>query len=208
MENSKFDKINEFDEFDEYEPPKKIMKYENENDNINRYGNRCKTEIELVQFKIGYVTKKGDILLEKNNEDSKHSEHSEHSEDSEDNNILLSDSNNKPFKVYIMNFQTFEGGEAYLIANTNDTITNIDINKGYTINEIFNNFMKGNYFIGILHYYYKDNYKNGIITDITTFDDDSNDEIRLHYTKNKKYYGNVAWRSMNWDLFEDFVPKD
>jgi len=195
MNNSEIDKINEIDEFDEFEPPKKIMKYENRNYN----GNRWKTEIELFQFKIGYVTKKGDILLEKNSEDSKDSK------DSKDNDILLIDSNNKPFEVYIMNFQTFEGGEAYLIDIDNTTI--IDINKGYTINEIFNNFMKGNYFIGILHHYCKDNYKNGIITDITTFDDDSNDEIRLHYTKNKKYYGNVAWRSMNWDLFEEFVPK-
>ena len=189
MENSKMDK------YDEYEPPKKIMKYENdnENDNENKNSNIWKSEIELVQFKIGYVTKKGDILLEKN---------------SEYNDILLIDSNNKPSEVYILNFQTFEGGEAYLISNTSDNITNININKGYTICEIFNTFMKGDYLIGTLHYYYKNNYKNGIITDVSLFNDDSNSEIRLHYTKNKNYYGNVAWRTIKWDLFEEFVPND
>ena len=131
-------------------------------------------------------------------------------EDNEDNDTLLIDSNNKPCEVYILNFQTIEGGEAYLISNTNstDNISKIDINKGYTIREIFNNFMKGDYSIGILHYYYKNNYKNGIITDVSPFNDDSNSEIRLHYTKNKNYYGNVAWRTMNWDLFEEFVPND
>ena len=178
-------------EFCEYEPPKKIMKYENG----NSHRNICKTEIELVQFKLGYVTKKGDILLEKNNKD---------------NDILLIDSNNKPCEVYILNFQTFEGGEAYLISNTNstDNIATININKGYTIRELFNTFMKGDYSIGTLHYYYKKNYENGIITDVSPFNDDSNSEIRLHYTKNKNYYGNVAWRTIKWDLFEEFVPND
>jgi hypothetical protein len=187
----------ENNEFDEYEPPKKIMKYDNVNGNSNSSRKIWQSELELVQFKIGYVTKKGNILLEKKNDDS------------EDNDILLIDINNKPIEVYILNFQTFEGGEAYLISNTSDnktdTISKIDINKGYTIREIFNNFMKADYLIGILHYYYKKNYENGIITDVSTFDDDSNDEIRLHYTKTRGYEGNVAWRTIKWDLFEEFV---
>ena len=176
-------------EFCEYEPPNKMMKYED--DTLNK--NVWKSGIELVQFNIGYVTKKGNIFLEKT---------------SEDNDTLLIDSNNKLCEVYILNFQTFEGGESYLISNPSDNITNIDINKGYTIREIFNNFMNGYYSIGILHCYYKNNNKNGIITDISTFNDDSNSELRLHYTKNKNYYGNVAWRTIKWDLFEDFVPND
>ena len=202
-------------EFDEYEPPKKMMKYEN--GNSNRTGR--KSELELVQFKIGYLTKKGNILLDNQNiEDSEYTDDDYINDEYIVNNndcfdydtILRVDSNNKPIVVYILNFQTFEGGEAYLISNNNDTtdnITNIDINKGYTINEIFNNFMKGNYFIGILHYYYKTYYRNGIITNVSSFDDDSNDEIRLHYTQDKSYEGNCAWRTITWDLFEEFVPK-
>jgi hypothetical protein len=185
-----------FDKFDVYEPPKKIMKYED--------------EVKLIQFEIGYLTKKGNILLDIKN--TKESE-SRYDNDNDDDNInydtiLRFDSNNKPIEVYILNFQTFEGGEYYLISNNTDNITNIDINKGYTINEIFNNFMKGDYCIGILHYYYKTYYRNGIITNISSFDDNSNDEIRLHYTNPRDYEGNVAWRTINWDLFEEFVPKD
>jgi len=67
--------------------------------------------------------------------------------------------------------------------------------------------MKGEYLIGTLHYYYKNNYKNGIITDVSTFNDASNDEIRLHYSKTSDYSGNVAWRTIKWDLFSEFVPK-
>ena len=200
MENS------EMDMGDEYEPPKKIMKYEH--GNSNRTG--WKTEIELVQFKIGYLTKKGNILLEnKNIEDNVYLEHDdredEHDNVCDDDNTLLIDNDNKPFEVYLLNFQTFEGGEAYLVDISN--ISKIDINKGYTINEIFNNFIRGDYFIGILHYYYKNNYENGIITDVSTFDDKNNDEIRLHYTKDRSCEGNIAWRNMTWDLFEECVPK-
>jgi hypothetical protein len=166
----------------DYESPHKIMKYEDEK--------------VLVQFKIAYLTKKGNILLENNK-----IEDSDYPEDNDDN-ILVIDSNNKPFKIYILNFQCIEGGDLYLIADT------ININKSYTIHEIFDNFMKGEYFIGTLHYYYKNNYKNGIITDVSTFNDASNDEIRLHYTKTIDYSGNVACRTIKWDLFSEFVPKD
>jgi hypothetical protein len=154
--------------------------------------NKIDNETDLVQFKIGYVTKKGNILLENNDY-------------TDDNDSLLIDSNNNPFKVYILNFQTFEGGEAYLITNIIDKI--IDIDKNYTITEIFNNFMKGYYFIGILHYYYKNNYKNGIITDVSTFDNEIYNEIILHYTKTRNYEGNIAWHTINWDLIEEFGPK-
>ena len=79
------------------------------------------------------------------------------------------------------------------------------INKGYTINEIFNNFINGKYLIGTLKYYYKNNYNNGIIDDISMYQDDVNDEIRLHYTKSRCESGNVAWRTITWDLFEKYV---
>ena len=203
-------------EVDEVEPPKKMMKYEN--DNLNR--KVWKSELELVQFKIGYLTKKGNILLDiKNIEDSEYTDdnyiNDEYLVNDNDNDcidydtILRVDSNNKPIEVYILNFQTFEGGEAYLISNNNDNtdkIRKIDINKGYTINEIFNNFMKGDYFIGILHHYYKTYYRHGIITNVSTFNDKNNDEIKLHYTQDRSYKGNVAWRTITWDLFENFVP--
>ena len=39
------------------------------------------------------------------------------------------------------------------------------------------------------------------------FLNEENNEIRLHYTKSRNEIGNVAWRTINWDLFYDFVPK-
>jgi hypothetical protein len=166
----------------DYEPPKKKMKYEEDT-------------ILLLQFEIGYLTKKGNILLENkkilDNDDN-------------DDNVILQDRHNRPFEMYILNFQTFEGGELYLISDKSQ----IDINKGYTIKYIFENFINGHYLIGTLQAYYKNNYNytNGIIDNISTYNSDNNSEIILHYTKTKDYDGNVAWRTIHWDLFEEFVP--
>ena len=45
--------------------------------------------------------------------------------------------------------------------------------------------------------------------DYSNSDNDSieNDEILLHYTKLRSNYLNVAWRTIKWDLFKDYVPK-
>ena len=43
------------------------------------------------------------------------------------------------------------------------------------------------------------------ITDINDFQHEDNSEIRLHYTQPRSFIGNVAWRSIHWDLFADFI---
>ena len=175
------EKHKEQDEY--YENPKKKMKYEEE------------IECKLLQFTIGYITKSGSILLEnKNIIDDEYPECAA-------TNTLCINSNKQPYEISILNFQTFEGGELYLIY---DNCPKIDRNKYYTINEIYSNFINGKYLIGTLHYYYKNNYKNGIIDDVSSIYDQSNSEIKLHYTKSRNEPGNVAWKTIKWDLFADF----
>ena len=174
-----------------YEPTKKKMKYEEGEV-------ECALKSNLLQFKIGYITTSGNILL-----DNKNIKDDDYPYD-DDNNTLLIGSHKKPFEISLLHFQTFEGGEVYLIE---DNWTKIGLNKYYTINEIYNNFINGKYLIGSLKYYYKNNYKNGIIDDVSEFHDESNSEIRLHYTTSRHEIGNVAWRTITWDLFSEFVPK-
>jgi hypothetical protein len=44
-----------------------------------------------------------------------------------------------------------------------------------------------------------------IITEISEYFDDDNIELRQHYTQSKYSDGNIYWRSLNWDLFDDIV---
>lgn len=44
-----------------------------------------------------------------------------------------------------------------------------------------------------------------LITEISEYFDDDNIELHDHYTKSKFYNGNIYWRSLNWDLFDDIV---
>jgi hypothetical protein len=44
-----------------------------------------------------------------------------------------------------------------------------------------------------------------LIRNVMKYYDEANSEIRLHYSKPRSFEGNVAWRSLNWDLFEDIV---
>jgi hypothetical protein len=178
------------------EPPKKKIKYDE--------------EIELYQFQIGYLTKKGYILLENKNLLGNGCELDYLDKDTEnnienDNYTILLDRHNRPFEMYILQFQSCEGADCYLVSNKYNL--QIDINKGYTLKQLFDNFINGNYLIGTVQYYYKDHYKNGIIDTVSSYDDDINDEIRLHYTQLRSYEGNNAWRTINWDLFADLVPK-
>ena len=180
---------------DNYEPSKKKMKYEEKVE----VEVESEPEPELLHFRIGYITKSGNILLE-----NKIIIDDMYPEDI-DNNTLLMGCNKKPFEISVLNFQTFEGGEVYLI---DDNWTKIVLSKSYTKSEIYNNFINGKYLIGTLKYYHKNNYKNGIIDDVSAYYDEANSEIRLHYTEPRNKSGNVAWRTINWDLFYDFVPKD
>ena len=46
-----------------------------------------------------------------------------------------------------------------------------------------------------------------VITRIKHYEHEDNDELRLHYTKPRSFEGNIAWRSIKWDLFENIVEK-
>jgi hypothetical protein len=41
--------------------------------------------------------------------------------------------------------------------------------------------------------------------DITLYSDEANSDINMHYMELRSKPGNVAWRSINWDLFAHFV---
>jgi hypothetical protein len=41
--------------------------------------------------------------------------------------------------------------------------------------------------------------------DVTLYSDEVNKEINKHYMELRSELGNVAWRSINWDLFAQFV---
>ena len=44
-----------------------------------------------------------------------------------------------------------------------------------------------------------------IIKDVTPYSDEVNSEINKHYMELRTEPGNVAWRSIIWDLFAQFV---
>ena len=46
-----------------------------------------------------------------------------------------------------------------------------------------------------------------LITEITPYSDEANSEINMHYMYPITEPGNVAWRSINWDLFAPLVDK-
>jgi hypothetical protein len=46
-----------------------------------------------------------------------------------------------------------------------------------------------------------------IIRDVKSYNSEENNELKLHYTYPRSYAGNVAWRSIKWDLFKQFVEE-
>ena len=148
---------------------------------------------KLYQFGVGYVSE-------------------------DDNTVLLNNNENNTLKnIPIMHFQTVEGADIYIIANMKYNFINldinhvidsyIDINKGYTLNEIFTKLMNGNFSIGTIQHYGRNHYYKGIISNIRKFEDEDNYEIKLHYTKTRDYPKNIVWRTLSWDLFEEYVPE-
>ena len=152
---------------------------------------KMKYESKLLQFSVGYLLKDGTICLNENKDDKV-----------EGLEILEF---NKVFKP-VLHFQSVEGADIYMIANMVEHT--IDINKGYTLDEIYNYFINGKFHIGSVQYYIG-NYKinNLIIRNITIFDHDDNSEIKLHYTTTNKNPLNVGWRTLRWDLFSEYVPQ-
>lgn len=159
------------------------------------HSKRVKYDYELIRFDIGYLTKDGEILIL-------------------ENNYEITEYSSKFYKP-IMHFQSVDFVDIYIIGNLNNNnnaaciIDIIDINKGYTLDEIYNYFIKGIFSIGLLRYFDEDTNKGiRIIKDIYNLDHESNSEIKLHYTTNRQHQENVAWRSITWDLFSDFLPKN
>lgn len=110
----------------------------------------------------------------------------------------------------IMHIQRVDHADIYIIGNL-DCIKLIDVYKSYTLSEIFTKFKNGYFSIGVIRDFYNhsdsDNDTKNIITDISDYYDDNNSEIRLHYTTSRDYPGNVAWNTITWDLFEEYVSK-
>jgi hypothetical protein len=123
----------------------------------------------------------------------------------------------------IMHIQRVEHADVYIIANMKNNyntlditdITNInnrfiDINKSYNLTELFHKLKNGDFSIGTIQDYNTNRNRDNqyIITDINDYYDDNNSELILHYTTLKTYPDNCAWRTITWDLFADYVPKD
>jgi hypothetical protein len=81
----------------------------------------------------------------------------------------------------------------YFIELTNDPLTRLHTYYTYLILGLLS--------IGTLKL------NQDIITDCKHYIDESNREIILHYTKPRNYEGNIAWRSITWDLFDSFIEK-
>jgi len=141
----------------------------------------------LIQFEIEYLLEDGNIhILEKNSE--KNENYNE---------------NYKP----ILQLQVVEGADVYIIGNMNENI--IDINKGYTLDQIFNYFINNKLHIGTVAHYNGKYGKNTLnIQHINTLEHSDYSNIKLHYTASRYYDDNNAWRTIGWDLFSEYVPKN
>jgi hypothetical protein len=70
----------------------------------------------------------------------------------------------------------------------------------YTRRMLLNLMKLGHFDIGITNLG-----KYHVIVDIKPYTADENSEIQLHYNYPRSYAGNIAWRSINWDLFKSLV---
>jgi hypothetical protein len=104
-------------------------------------------------------------------------------------NLIIKDNSIK----YVFHFQTVDCAKIYAI---NSNPTEIIMSKYH----LYQNLIKGIYDIGIV---YINNFNT--ITNIKSYNDADCDEIRLHYTESRSNTNNIAWRSINWDLFEDII---
>ena len=104
-------------------------------------------------------------------------------------------------------FQTVDCACIYAVTNKDTWLFDIDVYKHlkkypYTRRILLNLLKVGNFDIGVTRL---GNYH--VITGITPYDSDENSEIRLHYNYPRSYAGNVAWRSIKWDLFKQNVEE-
>ena len=103
------------------------------------------------------------------------------------------------FKI-AFKFQIVSNAVIYAIFD--NTVVNYDYFielTDYPLATLYNYLMLGLLSIGTLKL------NQDIITDCKHYIDKSNSEIILHYTKPRNYEGNIAWRSITWDLFATFI---
>jgi len=104
-------------------------------------------------------------------------------------------------------FQTVDCAEIYAIFNSEKWTNSFELYK-YTClqrntkKELYKLLIEGEFDIGVSRL---NSYQLIKHHDITSYNHDDNDEIRLHYTQPRSVSGNVAWRSITWDLFKDIV---
>ena len=103
-------------------------------------------------------------------------------------------------------FQTVDGACIYAVTNASwyiDISIYCHLRKNPYTRRMMLILLKLSHFeIGLMRL---GNYK--LITDIKPYIADENSEIRLHYNYPRSYAGNVAWRSIMWDLFKHLVEE-
>lgn len=112
--------------------------------------------------------------------------------------------------VTVLKIQEYESGSSiYLVLNKG--------NETESKEKIYEKFLGGKYSIANFNWF-SDPY---LLFNIKPYDDinendkdDDYSEIKLHYTKPRNYTDangdkiNHAWRTITWDLFDEFVNKD
>ncbi len=109
--------------------------------------------------------------------------------------------NNLAVKTYVLHFQTT--GTVRVFAVLNQTYNSPTEINHYSKAEIFAKLKKGEFEIGTITL----GDQPDLIRHRTPYLHDDNSELRMHYTHPRKAAGNLAWRSITWDLFADEVNK-
>ena len=168
------------------------------------YGNVKNSSFPLERdIYQGFVTRKNNIILN-------FTDNPPRVKDNEDCVLLDGSDCKTKISVYVLKIQECgSGGSIYLVLNGGD--------ETKTKDKIYKHFLEGNYLIGTVNSftdpYLIFNIKS--YNDINVNDEDADySEIKLHYTKSRSYTDengdkiNQAWRTITWDLFDEFVNKD
>jgi len=152
----------------------------------------------------GFVTRKNNIILNFTGNPPGEIK------DNEDCFMLAGSDGKTKISVYVLKIQECSsGGSIYLVLSGGDEYK--------TKPEIYKNFLKGKYLIGTFNWFtdpclifniksYNDINVNNEYADYS--------EIKLHYTQPHNYTDengdkiNHAWRTITWDLFDEFVTKE
>jgi hypothetical protein len=130
--------------------------------------------------------------------------------DKEDCFLLAGSDGKTKISVNVLKIQECSsGGSIYLVLTGGD--------ETKTKEEIYKHFLEGKYLIGNFNWFSDPHLIFNIksYNDINVNDEDSDySEIKLHYTQPRNYTDengdkiNHAWRTITWDLFDEFVNKD